>query len=45
MFDPFYKLALGLFTGILFGFLLQKGRVTKQHVIVGVFLLKDFYGT
>jgi uncharacterized protein len=36
------KLALGLLTGILFGFLLQKGRVTKYGVIVDQFLLRDF---
>ena len=42
MFDSPDKLALGLLTGIIFGFLLQKGRVAKYHVIVGQFLLKDF---
>ncbi|QEG39370.1 YeeE/YedE thiosulfate transporter family protein [Roseimaritima ulvae] len=42
MFDPFWKLALGLFTGILFGVLLQKGRVAKYQVILGQFLLKDW---
>jgi uncharacterized protein len=35
-------LLLGLFTGFLFGFALQKGRVTKYGVIVGQFLLRDF---
>lgn len=35
-------LFLGLFTGLLFGFLLQKGRVAKHDVIVNAFLLKDF---
>src|SRR5688500_13067174 len=42
MFDSPDKLALGLLTGIIFGFLLQKGRVAKYQVIVGQFLLKDF---
>ena len=42
MADPTGKLALGLLTGFLFGFLLQKGHVTKYRVIVGQFLLRDF---
>ena len=42
MFDSPDKLALGLLTGIIFGFLLQKGRVAKYQVIIGQFLLKDF---
>ena len=42
MADPIGKLALGLMTGFLFGFLLQKGYVTKYPVIVGQFLLRDF---
>jgi len=42
MFDSPEKLLLGLATGILFGFLLQKGRVAKFSVIVGQFLLKDW---
>jgi uncharacterized membrane protein YedE/YeeE len=42
MFDSPEKLALGLVTGIVFGFLLQKGRAAKYHVIVGQFLLKDW---
>jgi len=42
MFDPVWKLALGLLTGILFGVLLQKGRVAKYRVILGQFLLKDW---
>ena len=42
MFDSPEKLALGLISGIAFGFLLQKGRVAKFHVIVGQFLLKDW---
>ena len=40
--DSIGKLALGFFTGFLFGFLLQKGSVTKYSVIVGQFLLRDF---
>jgi uncharacterized protein len=40
--DPILKLALGLLTGFVFGFLLQKGHVTKYPVIVGQFLLRDF---
>jgi len=36
------QLALGLFTGILFGFLLQKGGVTEYDVIIGQLLLTDF---
>jgi uncharacterized membrane protein YedE/YeeE len=35
-------LILGLVTGFIFGFLLQKGRVAKHDVIVNAFLLKDF---
>lgn len=42
MFDPIWKLALGLLTGLLFGFILQKGQVTKYRTIVGQFLLRDF---
>jgi hypothetical protein len=42
MFDTPEKLALGLITGVVFGFLLQKGQVTKFRTIVGQFLLKDF---
>jgi uncharacterized protein len=42
MFDSADKLALGLVTGILFGILLQKGRVAKYQVILGQFLLKDW---
>lgn len=36
------QLALGLFFGILFGFLLQKGGVAKYHILIGVLLLEDF---
>ncbi|MEQ8847351.1 YeeE/YedE thiosulfate transporter family protein [Botrimarina sp.] len=42
MFDPLWRLALGLLTGVVFGVLLQKGRVAKFHVIVGQFLLRDW---
>jgi len=42
MFDSPNKLLLGLATGIVFGVLLQKGRVAKFPVIVGQFLLKDW---
>jgi uncharacterized membrane protein YedE/YeeE len=42
MFDEPLKLVLGLVTGILFGFLLQKGQVAKFQRILGQFLLKDF---
>lgn len=42
MFDSPQRLLLGLISGILFGFLLQKGRVAKFRVIVGQFLLKDW---
>lgn len=42
MFDSPGKLILGFVTGIIFGFLLQKGRVAKYHVIMGQFLLKDW---
>ena len=42
MVDPISKLLLGLVTGFLFGFFLQKGQVTKFSVIVGQFLLRDF---
>jgi len=36
------QLAIGLFAGILFGFLLQKGGVTRYDVIIGQLLLTDF---
>ncbi|MEO9590164.1 YeeE/YedE thiosulfate transporter family protein [Rhodopirellula bahusiensis] len=42
MFDPLWKLALGLVTGMIFGLLLQKGRVAKFHVIVNQFLFRDW---
>ncbi len=37
-----FQLAIGFFIGIVFGFLLQKGGVTKYDVIIGQLLLKDF---
>jgi len=36
------QLAIGFFVGILFGFLLQKGGVTKYDVIIGQLLLTNF---
>jgi len=36
------QVLLGLLTGIVFGFLLQKGRVTEYGVIIGQLLLTDF---
>jgi uncharacterized membrane protein YedE/YeeE len=42
MFEPAPRLLLGLLTGFLFGFFLQKGRVSDRRVIVGQFLLRDF---
>lgn len=41
-FDPPARLALGLVTGLAFGFLLQRGQVAKFRVIVGQLLLRDF---
>ena len=37
-----FQLGIGLLVGILFGFLLQKGGVTKYDVIIGQLLLTDF---
>ena len=47
MFEKLYRsrktqLWLGLLTGIAFGFLLQKGGVTRYDVIMGQLLLTDF---
>lgn len=42
MFESPGRLLLGLLTGIVFGVLLQKGRVAKFPVIVGQFILKDW---
>lgn len=36
------NLLSGLITGIIFGFLLQKGGVTEYRVLIGQLLLKDF---
>ena len=36
------QVVLGLITGIVFGFLLQKGQVTEYEVIMGQLLLTDF---
>lgn len=36
------QLLLGLFFGLIFGFLLQKGGVAKYHILLGVLLLEDF---
>lgn len=36
------QLALGLFFGLIFGFLLQQGGVAKYHILIGVLLLEDF---
>ena len=46
MFDHFFAapgtLLMGAVTGLVFGFLLQKGGVTRFNVILGQFLFKDF---
>ena len=42
MFEASNQLILGLLTGIVFGFLLQKGRVAKYQTILGQLLLKDW---
>lgn len=42
MFDPISRLLLGFVTGLVFGLLLQKGRVAKFEVIEGQLLLRDF---
>ncbi len=42
MFETLPRILLGLLTGFLFGFLLQKGRVSDRRVIVNQFLLRDF---
>jgi hypothetical protein len=38
----YLQLGIGFFVGIVFGFLLQKGGVTKYGVIMGQLLLTDF---
>jgi uncharacterized protein len=42
MFESIDKLVLGFVSGIVFGFVLQKGRVAKYRVIMAQFLLKDW---
>jgi uncharacterized membrane protein YedE/YeeE len=42
MFESVPNLFLGLITGFVFGFLLQKGRVAKFEVITGQLLLRDW---
>jgi hypothetical protein len=42
LFSSWQELSAGLFTGIVFGFLLRKAKVTRFDVIVGQLLLKDF---
>ena len=42
MFDSPERLLLGLLMGVIFGVLLQKGRVAKFPVIVGQFILRDW---
>ncbi len=42
MVDSISILSGGLILGILFGFFLQKGQLTKYQVIVGQFLFRDF---
>lgn len=41
MFDPVNLIIGGLLTGLVFGFLLQKARVTRYQTIVGQFLFAD----
>ena len=42
MLFPLKIIAYGVFTGLVFGFLLQRGGVTRYRVIVGQFLFADF---
>lgn len=42
MFAPAPELLTGALTGLVFGFLLQKGGVTRFQTILGQFLMKDF---
>src|SRR5687767_12840772 len=42
MFESVDQLLLGLITGIIFGFLLQKGSVAKYETILSQLLLKDW---
>lgn len=41
MFESPERLALGFFTGVAFGVLLQKGRVAKHSVIISQLVLRD----
>lgn len=38
----FSRLVFGLVTGIIFGILLNKGRLTRYETTLGQFLLRDF---
>ena len=40
--SPANTLVLGIVFGLVFGFLLQKGGVSKYHVLIGQLLLEDF---
>ena len=42
LFASWSDLALGALTGLIFGFLLQKGRVSRADVILNQFLFRDF---
>ncbi len=42
MFAGWDHLGLGVLTGLIFGFLLQKAGLTRSNVIIGQFLLRDF---
>lgn len=42
LFASWSDLALGALVGLIFGFLLQKGRVTRADVILNQFLFRDF---
>jgi hypothetical protein len=42
MFEPLPRLLLGLLTGIVFGWLLQRSGVSRFSTIVGQFLFRDF---
>ena len=42
LFENYTVILQGLIVGFIFGFLLQKGRVSRFNVIVGQLMLKDF---
>lgn len=42
MFDSMLLVTAGVLTGLVFGFLLQKARVTRYGTILGQFLFKDY---